>query len=559
MGDEHDSRQLEQARGAWEAGALREALGRQPERRPRFATLSDIEVRRLYTPADLPEFDCLRDLGFPGEYPFTRGVHATMYRGRLWTMRQFAGFGSPEDTNRRFHYLLRHGETGLSVAFDVPTLMGYDSDHERARGEVGTCGVAVDSLADMERLFAGIRLDRISTSMTINAPAAVVLAMYIAVAEQQGVPPAALRGTTQTDILKEFIAQKEWICPPRPSMRIVTDMLAYCTSELPQWNPISISGYHIREAGSTAVQELAFTLADGIAYVDAATRAGLPVDAFAPRLSFFFNVHNDFFEEIAKFRAARRMWARIMRERFHAETPRAWMLRCHAQTAGCSLTAQQPLVNVIRVALQALAAVLGGCQSLHANALDEALCLPTERAAALALRTQQIIAHESGVADTVDPLGGAYFLEQLTDELEARAWAYLRRIDEMGGMLPAIEAGYPQREIHEAAVRYQREVDRGERIVVGVNAYKVEHEEPIETLRVDPQVEAAQITKLQELRGRRDPQGVKSALEALRGGAAGGTNLMPLILEAVRAYATLGEICDVFREVFGTYQDPADF
>jgi methylmalonyl-CoA mutase N-terminal domain/subunit len=546
-----------QARRRWEEGTLRETLQRQPERPWRFTTLSDLPVERLYGPEDLEGVDFDRDIGWPGEYPYTRGIHATMYRGRLWTMRQFAGFGTAEDTNRRFHYLLRQGQTGLSVAFDMPTLMGYDSDHPRAVGEVGREGVAVDTLADMELLFEGIPLDEVSTSMTINAPAAVLYAMYVAVADKRGIPRSKLRGTIQNDCLKEFIAQKEWIVPPRPSMKLVIDTFEFSVRETPQWNPISISGYHIREAGATAVQELAFTLADGIAYVQAAMDRGLEVDQFAPRLSFFFDVHNDFFEEIAKLRAARRMWARIMRERFGARNPRSWMLRTHAQTAGVSLTAQQPLNNIARVAIQALAAVLGGVQSLHTNSMDETYALPTEEAVTVALRTQQILAYESGVANTVDPLGGSYFVEALTRKIEEQAWEYIRRIDELGGMLAAIEAGFPQREIADAAYHYQQQLERREKIVVGVNEFVSGEPQPIPILRIPPEVERRQVERLKRVRAERDNERVAACLAELRRVAEAGGNTMDPILEAVKAYATLGEICDVFRAVWGEYREPA--
>jgi methylmalonyl-CoA mutase N-terminal domain/subunit len=480
-----------------------------------------------------------------------------MYRGRLWTMRQFAGFGSAEDTNARFHYLRTQGQDGLSVAFDMATLMGYDSDHARAFGEVGREGVAIDSLADMEVLFRGIPLDRVSTSMTINAPAAILYAMYVAVAERQGVPRDALRGTIQNDCLKEFIAQKEWIVPPRPSMKLVADTLVFSARETPLWNPISVSGYHIREAGATAVQELAFTLADGIAYLELGVSAGLDVDAFAPRLSFFFDVHNDFFEEIAKLRAARRMWARIVRERFGAKNPRSWMLRTHAQTAGVSLTAQQPLNNVARTALQALAAVLGGTQSLHTNSFDETYALPTEASVTVALRTQQIVAHESGAASTVDPLGGAYFVEALTDEVERAAWRVLDRIDELGGMVAAIDAGYPMREIAEASFRYQEQLERREKVIVGVNAFAGEDPEPIPILRIDPEVERRQIERVHQVRAGRDALRARTTLQAVERAAREGENTMYPILDAVRAYATLGEICDVLRAVYGEYREEA--
>src|SRR5579883_2390799 len=545
---------LRAARERWEREVLGPALARQPERAARFSTVSDLEIARLYGPEDRAG----RDPGLPGEYPFTRGIHPTMYRGRLWTMRMFAGYGTAEDTNARFHYLLAQGQTGLSVAFDMPTLMGYDSDHPRALGEVGREGVAVDTVEDMDLLLRDVPLDRITTSMTINAPANVLLAMYVAVAAARGISPQTIGGTTQTDMLKEFIAQKEWIVPPRPSMKLIQDLLVYCTREVPRWNTISISGYHIREAGATAVQELAFTLADGIAYVEAGIAAGLDVDAFAPRLSFFFDVHNDFLEEIAKFRAARRMWARIMRERFHARNPRSWMLRTHAQTAGVSLTAQQPMNNIVRTALQALAAVLGGCQSLHTNSMDETYALPTEDAVTVALRTQQIIAHETGVTHTVDPLGGAYAVEALTDRIEAEADAYIRKIDDMGGMLAAIEHAYPMGEIAEAAYQFQRQVDSGERAIVGVNKYVVKEDgNPIPTLKIDYAAEKQQIERVRTTRSQRDAARAKQALEAVRRAAATDENLVPPILDAVRAHVTLGEVCDVFREVFGVHRDPA--
>lgn len=550
-------RAAETPRGRWEETTLREALARQPERAPRFSTVSDLEIARLYDPGDVATLDPGRDLGVPGEYPFTRGIHATMYRGRLWTMRMFAGFGTAEDTNARFHYLLRQGETGLSVAFDMPTLMGYDSDHPRALGEVGREGVAIDTVEDMDLLFRGIPLDRVSTSMTINAPANILLAMYIAVATSRGVGPHAISGTIQNDMLKEFIAQKEWIIPPRPSIRLIQDILVYCTREVPRWNTISISGYHMREAGATAVQELAFTLADGIAYVQAGIAAGLDVDAFAPRLSFFFDLHNDFFEEVAKLRAARRMWARIMRDRFHARDPRSWMLRTHAQTAGVSLTAQQPFNNIARTALQALAAVLGGCQSLHTNSMDETYALPTEEAVTVALRTQQIIAHESGVTNTVDPLGGSYFVEALTDRMEDEASAYIRKIDELGGMLAAIELGYPMREIADASYRYQQQLERKEKVIVGVNEFAQPEAAPIPTLKVDPEVERRQVERLGRVRATRDQAAARGALDALRRVSEQGGPTMPAIIDAVRARVTMGEICDVFRQVFGEYREQA--
>jgi methylmalonyl-CoA mutase N-terminal domain/subunit len=551
--DQPELARIREARRRWEETTR----ARQRERAGRFSTISDIEVAGLYGPEDLPAHDHLRDLGLPGEYPFTRGIHATMYRGRLWTMRMFAGFGTAEDTNARFRYLLEQGQTGLSVAFDMPTLMGYDSDHPRSLGEVGREGVAIDTVEDLALLFRDIPLDQVTTSMTINAPANVLLAMYVAVAEAQGVSPRRIGGTIQNDMLKEFIAQKEWIVPPRPSMRLIQDILVYCTREVPRWNTISISGYHIREAGATAVQELAFTLADGIAYVQAGREAGLQVDEFAPRLSFFFDIHSDFFEEVAKLRAARRMWARIMKERFGARNPRAWMLRTHAQTAGQSLTAQQPLNNVARTALQALAAVLGGVQSLHTNSMDETYALPTEEAVTVALRTQQIIAHESGVANTVDPLGGSYFVEALTDRIEAEAWAYIRTVDEMGGMLAAIERGYPMREIADASYRYQQQLERKEKIVVGLNAFARQEAAPIPILTVDPEVERRQVERLQRVRATRDQAAARRALDALRRATEEGGNTMYAIVDAVRARVTMGEICDVFRQAYGEYRERA--
>ncbi len=528
------------------------------ERHALHETLSGIPIEPLYGPEN-GATDPERDLGRPGSYPFTRGVYETMHRGRLWTMRMFAGYGTAEETNARFRYLLEHGQTGLSTAFDMPTLMGWDSDQPRAEGEVGREGVAVDTLADMEDLFAGIPLDQVTTSMTINAPAAMILAMYVCVAEQQGVPPEALGGTIQTDILKEFIAQKEWIFPPGPSMRLVTDMIEFCTERMPRWHPVSISGYHIREAGSTAAQELAFTLADGFAYVDAALERGLDIDAFAPRLSFFFNAHLDFFEEIAKYRAARRIWARELRERYGAQNDRSLLMKFHAQTAGVSLTAQQPEVNLVRTAIEALAAVLGGCQSLHTNSFDEALALPTEHAAKLALRTQQVIAHEVGVTSTPDPLGGSYYVEWLTSRLEEEAYATFDRIRELGGVIPAIEAGFFQREIADAAFRHQEQVDSGERLVVGVNAFEDPDEQPMEILRVDPEVEGRQIARLAEVRARRDAAEVERALGALRAAAEGDANLMEPLLACARAYASVGEMCDVLRGVFGLYRETPVF
>jgi methylmalonyl-CoA mutase, N-terminal domain len=526
------------------------------ERTKKFTTVSGFPIRQLYTQGDLKGWDEARELGLPGGAPYTRGIHPAMYRTRLWTMRQFAGFGSAQDTNRRFRYLLAQGQTGLSVAFDLPTLMGYDSDHSLSEGEVGKCGVAISSLADMETLFDGIPLADVTTSMTINSPAAPIWAMYLAVAEKQGADWTELSGTLQNDILKEYIAQKEYIYPPKPSMRLVTDTIEFGAQHTPKFNPISISGYHIREAGSTAIQELAFTLRDGIEYVEDCLRRGLEVDAFAPRLSFFFNAHNDFFEEIAKYRAARRLWYGVMRERFGAKNARSWALRFHAQTAGCSLTAQQPYNNVVRTAIQALAAVLGGAQSLHTNSLDEAWALPSESAATLALRTQQILAYESGVTITADPLGGSYFLETLTNEMEREARAYIERIDALGGMVAAIGRGFPQREIADAAYQYQQALDRKEKIVVGVNDYMTE-EAPIEILQIDESVARHQEQRLRELRAKRSNAEVEQRLKALRSAAAGEENLMPHIYEAVKAYATLGEICDCLREVFGVHEEVA--
>jgi methylmalonyl-CoA mutase, N-terminal domain len=526
------------------------------ERRDKFTTVSSYPIRQLYTQADLSAWDPVRDLGDPGQPPYTRGIHSTMYRGRLWTMRQFAGFGTARDTNERFRYLLAQGQTGLSVAFDLPTLMGYDSDDALSEGEVGKCGVAISSLADMEVLFDQIPLSSVTTSMTINSPAAVVWAMYLAVAEKQGAGWERISGTIQNDILKEYIAQKEYIYPPEPSMRLVTDTIEFATRHTPRFNPISISGYHIREAGSTAIQELAFTLRDGVEYVEWCIRRGLHADDFAPRLSFFFNAHSDFFEEIAKYRAARRVWYNTMRDRFGAKNERSWALRFHAQTAGCSLTAQQPHNNIVRTALEALAAVLGGTQSLHTNSLDEAWSLPTEAAATLALRTQQIIAHETGVTNTADPFAGSYFVESLTNEIERGAWDYFEKIDALGGMIRAIDRGYPQREIADAAYQYQQAVDRKEKIIVGVNEYVAE-KRPIEVLQIDESVAARQAAALRSLRSGRSNEEVSRRLTALRKAASGTENLMPCLLYAVKAYATLGEICDALREVFGVYNEVA--
>ncbi|MCJ7514149.1 MAG: methylmalonyl-CoA mutase family protein [Anaerolineales bacterium] len=554
-----DSKKLEALRrrfGQWEQSTLRHATERLPEAKERYITTSSEPIGRLYTPLDLPDFDYERELGLPGEFPFTRAVHPTLYRGRPWTMRMFAGFGTAEETNARFRYLLDQGQTGLSIAFDLPTLMGYDSDAPEAVGEFGKCGVAVSSLRDMEILLSGIPLDKVSTSMTINSPAAVVWAMYVATAEKQGVQPQALRGTLQNDILKEYIAQKEYIFPPEPSMRLVVDTIEFGSRVLPQWNTISISGYHIREAGSTAAQELAFTLADGMEYVRWAQQRGLAIDDFAPRLSFFFNAHNDFFEEIAKYRAARRIWATEMRDTFGAEDPRSWLMRFHTQTAGVSLTAQQPDNNIVRVAVQALAAVLGGTQSLHTNSMDEALALPSEHAVTIALRTQQILAEESGIVNTVDPLGGSYFVEAQTRWMEAQARDTFRRIDEFGGVLPAIEAGFFQKEISDSAYRYQGEIDRRERLIVGVNAFQDDVPLRIPLLAMDPAGQARQVARLAEVRRTRDAGAVGQALDRLRLACQGTENTMPCLLDAVRAYATLGEIIGVMRGVFGTYQEP---
>ena len=553
MFDEKKIGEIREGYRKW-SDELEPKLAKRPERKGDFVNTSGIPVKRVYTPLDVADLDYMKELGLPGEYPFTRGVQPTMYRGRFWTMRQYAGFGTAEDTNRRYRFLLEQGQTGLSVAFDLPTQIGYDSDHPLAQGEVGKVGVTIDSIKDMETLFDQIPLDKVSTSMTINAPAALLLAMYVAVAEKQGVSSKDLRGTLQNDILKEYAARGTYIFPPKPSMRIITDIFSFCSREVPQWNTISISGYHIREAGSTAVQEVAFTLANGIAYVEAAINAGLDVDEFGPRLSFFFNAHLDFLEEIAKFRATRRLWARIMRNRFKAKDPRSVMMRFHTQTAGCTLTAQQPKNNIVRVAFQALSAVLGGTQSLHTNSMDEAFCLPSEEAVRVALRTQQLIAHESGVTDTVDPFGGSYYIEGLTNEILDRAQGYIDKIDELGGAASAIEKGFIQREIQDSAYRYQREIEKGERVVVGVNKFQVEEESPKDLLRVDPVVRLSQIEGLKRLKSERDNGRVTGILGELRKAAEGNDNLMPIILDAVKAYATLGEICDALREVFGEYQ-----
>ena len=550
----HHNEEIAQQQQRWHTEVVEPTLKRTPERQQEFTTLSGIPLERLYTPLDCDSSTYLDQLNFPGEFPFTRGVHPTMYRGRLWTMRQYAGFGTAEASNQRYKFLLARGQKGLSVAFDLPTQIGYDSDHPMAAGEVGKVGVAIASLQDMETLFDGIALDQISTSMTINATAATLLALYIAVAKKQGVDPAKLTGTVQNDILKEYIARGTYIYPPAPSMRLITDVFAYAAKELPRWNTISISGYHIREAGSTAVQEVAFTLANGMAYVEAALEAGLAVDQFGAQLSFFFNVHNDFLEEIAKFRAARRLWARIMRDRFHATNPRAQMLRFHAQTAGSSLTAQQPDNNIVRVALQAMAAVLGGAQSLHTNSRDEALALPTEEAVEIALRTQQIIAYETGVTKAIDPVGGAYAIEALTNAIEERALAYIQHIDELGGAVKAVELGFPQHEIQKSAYRYQRDIEEKSRIVVGVNEYVIDEPEPT-IMRLDPALEQQQAERVRALRAQRDTPQVRAALQRLKTAAQGSENLMPFLIHAVEAYATLGEIADTLREVFGEHRE----
>ena len=550
------SSSVDEAKKRWEETTLKDTLRRMPEGDRPFSTVSMRPIERLYTPAEIPDFDYERDLSFPGEAPFTRGIHASGYRGKPWTMRQFAGFGTPEQTNQRFKYLLSQGQTGLSVAFDLPTLMGYDADDAVSEGEVGKCGVAISSLADMETLFDGIPMADVTTSMTINAPAHVIFAMYLAVAKKQGADWKRISGTIQNDILKEYIAQKEWIYPPRPSLRLITDGFKFCADEVPRWNSISISGYHIREAGATAAQELAFTLRDGIEYVQAGIDAGLDVDAFAPRLSFFFNAHNDFFEEIGKYRAARRIWYHTMKERFKPKDPRSLLLRTHAQTAGVTLTAQQPYNNVVRVAIQALAAVLGGTQSLHTNSLDETLALPSEQAVTIALRTQQIIAHESGVANTIDPLGGSYFVERLTSDLEKECYDYFDKIDAMGGMVAAIERGFPQREIQESAYQFQKAVERKDKIIVGVNEFVAQNDPPIDVLYIDHTVAEQQCEKLKRLRTTRDNATVARTLKALRQAAQGHDNLMPHLVECVEAYATLGEICDELKSVFGVYEEP---
>jgi len=557
--NEEELEEIRKRLEAWEKETVPQSLARMPERKEEFLTNSYIPIKRIYTPLDVKDADYLQDLSFPGEYPFTRGVYPTMYRARLWTMRQYAGFGTAEQTNKRFKYLLEHGQTGLSVAFDFPTQLGYDCDHPLAKGEVGKAGVSVSTLRDMEIIFDGIPLDKVTTSMTINAPATILLAMYIAVAEKQGVPQEKLGGTVQNDILKEYAARGMYIFPPKPSMKLVTDIFEYCSKHVPRWNTISISGYHIREAGATAVQEVAFTLANAIAYVQAAINRGLDLDKFASRLSFFFASHNNFFEEIAKFRAARRLWAKIMREHFGAKNPAAWRLRFHTQTSGCTLTAQQPLNNIVRVTLQALAAVLGGTQSLHTNSFDEALALPSELAVRVALRTQQIIAYESGVADVIDPLGGSYYVEWLTDKIEEEAMRYIEKIDSMGGAVEAIEKGYIQREIVESAYRYQREIETKQRIIVGVNEFVTEERVPIEILKIDPKIEETLIERLRMIKKQRDNAKVREVLEDLKKAAERDENLMPVILKAVKAYATVGEICNVLREVYGEYRPPMIF
>jgi len=555
MFDKNEIKKIKQLREQWENSTIKKTLERFPERKDKFVSGSGEEVDRLYAPDNLEDFDYFKELNFPGEYPYTRGVQPTMYRGRLWTMRQYAGFGTAEESNKRYKYLLTQGQTGLSIAFDLPTQIGYDSDHPMSLGEVGKVGVAIDSLKDMETLFDGIPLDKVSTSMTINAPAAVLLAMYITVAEKQGVSPDKLKGTIQNDILKEYIARGTYIFPPYPSMRLITNIFEFCSKEMPNWNAISISGYHIREAGATAIQEVAFTLADGIAYVEAAIESGLKVDDFAPRLSFFFNAHNDLLEEVAKFRAARRLWARIMKERFGAKNKKSLMLRFHTQTAGCTLTAQQPDNNIIRVTIQALAAVLGGTQSLHTNSRDEALALPAEDSVRIALRTQQIIAYESGVTETIDPLAGSYYIEVLTKNIEEQALKYIEKIDKLGGAPRAIEKGFIQQEIQNSAYQYQKEIEEGKRIVVGVNKFQIKEETPKGLLRVDPEVGRRQVEKLRELKETRDNQKVKLSLSALGRAAKTDANLIPFILDCVKSYVTLGEICDVLRSEFGEYKE----
>ena len=555
MFDKEEINKIKKQKREWEKNTLNKTLDRFPERKELFVTGSGKEIERLYCPENIPELDYDKDLNFPGQYPYTRGVQPTMYRGRFWTMRQYAGFGTAEESNQRYKYLLEQGQTGLSVAFDLPTQIGYDSDHNMSLGEVGKVGVAIDSLKDMEILFSGIPLDKVSTSMTINAPASVLLAMYIAVAGKQGVTPDKLNGTIQNDILKEYIARGTYIFPPKPSMRLITNIFEFCFKEMPRWNTISISGYHIREAGSTAIQEVAFTLADGIAYVDAAIKIGLKVDDFAPRLSFFFNAHNDLLEEVAKFRAARRLWAKIMKERFGAKNKKSLMLRFHTQTAGCTLTAQQPDNNIVRVTIQALSAVLGGTQSLHTNSRDEALALPAEKSVRIALRTQQVIAYESGVTETVDPLAGSYYIEKLTNEIEKQASEYIEKIDNLGGVSYAIEKGFIQQEIQNSAYKYQKNIEENSQVVVGVNKFKIKEGAPKGLLRVNPKVGRQQVEKLAKLKSERNNGKVKGNLELLKKAANTEINLMPIILECVKSYATLGEICDVLRNIFGEYKE----
>lgn len=555
MSDKEKINEIAKERERWEKTTLPKWMGQSPERKSEFRNHSGTLIRRVYTPEDIKDLDYMQDLGFPGEYPFTRGVHATMHRGRLWTMRQFSGYGTAEQTNQRFKYLLKEGETGLSIAFDYPSIRGYDSDHPFSKGEVGICGVAVSSLKDMEVLLNGIPLDKVTTSMTINGPAAMLLAMYMAVGDKQGVSREKLGGTTQNDVLKEFFAQKLIIFPPEPSLKLVTDIIEYCTKHVPRWNPISISGYHIREAGANAVQELAFTLYDGITYVESCLERGMTVDEFAPRLSFFFAAHNDLFEEIAKFRAARRIWAKTMKERFHAKNLRSMWMRMHIQTAGFTLTAQQPLNNITRVTIQALSAVLAGTQSLHTNSFDEALALPSEEAVRIALRTQQIIAHESGVANTIDPLAGSYYVENLTNEMEERTMEYFRKLDDMGGAIPAIEKGFFQKEIADSSYEYQKEVDEKRRVLVGVNDYTTEEKQPIKVLRVDPKVEEEQVASLHKLKRERDNRKVNEVLGKLHYVVEKDENLMPIIIDAVKAYATIGEICNVLRKIYGEYKE----
>ena len=550
---------IEREERAWHERLRELSAAAGPEPKERFSTVSDWDINHLYTPADVRDQDFEHDIGFPGEYPFTRGVHPSMYRGRFWTMRMFAGLGSAGDTNRRFHLLVKEGQTGLSTAFDMPTLMGYDTESPKARGECGKCGVAIDTLKDMEDLFEGLPIDRITTSMTINPPAPVIWAMYLGMAERRGIDRRTVGGTIQNDMLKEFIAQKTFMCPPEASVRLVTDTVEFGTKQVPRWNTISISGYHIREAGSTAVQELAFTLADGIAYTHAALERGMDVDDFAPRFSFFFNSHMDFFEEVAKFRAARRMWARIMTERFKAKNPRSWWLRFHTQTAGCSLTAQQPYNNVVRTALQALAAVMGGTQSLHTNSLDEVMAIPTEEAATIALRTQQIIAEESGVVNSIDPLGGSYMVEALTDRMEEEAFEIIRKIDDMGGMLAAIERNYPQLAISDASYHYQRQIEKREKVVVGVNKYVVDEDIPVEILEIDEKLETLQIEKTRRVKTERDNAAVRYCLERVEEACENGGNVMEPLIDAAKTHATLQEMCDVFRRVFGEYRDPGTY